>query len=78
MKSVITLIGIVLIILGISSFAYMGFTYTSHEKVAEIGNVQVTADTQKTISIPPVMGGTSLVVGIVLVIIGTRSGKSQL
>jgi len=76
MKSIINLLGIILIILGIASFAYMGITYTSHEKVAEIGNVQVTADTQKTVSIPPILGGLSLVAGIVLVVIGTMKGKS--
>jgi hypothetical protein len=75
MKSMINLLGIMLIILGIVSLAYMGFTYTSHEKVAEIGNVQVTADTQKTVSIPPVLGGFSLVAGIVLLVIGMK-GKS--
>jgi len=76
MKSMINLLGIILIILGIISFVYMGFTYTSHEKIAEIGNVQVTANTQKTVSIPPILGGLSLVAGVVLVVIGTMKGKS--
>ena len=77
MKSIISLLGIILIIFGIASFAYMGFTYTSREKVAEIGNIQVTADTQKTISIPPVLSGLSLVVGIVLVVVGTMNGRPK-
>jgi len=78
MKSIISLVGIFLIIVGIASFAYMGFTYTSRDKVAEIGNVQITADTQKTVSIPPILGGVSIVAGLVLVVIGTMNGKSKL
>ena len=75
MRSITNLLGIILIIFGIVSLAYMGFTYTTREKVAQIGSVQVTADTQKTVSIPPALGGLSLVAGIVLVVIGTRKEK---
>lgn len=76
MKTLISLLGVILIVIGIVSLAYMGFTYTSRENIVQVGNVKVTADTEKTITIPPVAGGLSLVAGIVLVIIGTRMGKS--
>ena len=73
MKSVTTIVGILLIILGIATFAYQGITYTKHEKVAQIGDLQITADTQKTIYFPPIFGGLSLVAGIVLVVVGRKS-----
>lgn len=72
MKLITTLIGIVLIIFGIVTFSYKHFTYNTDEKVAEIGNVQVTATNEKTISFPPVLSGLSLAAGIVLVIVGMR------
>ena len=72
MKSILSLVGIALIILGIVIFAYQGITYTKHETVAQIGNVQVTADTQKTVYLPPIAGGVALVAGIVLVIVGQK------
>lgn len=70
MKSISTVIGIILIILGIASLAYQGITYTQREKIAQIGAIQVTADTQKTVYFPPLLGGLSLVAGIILVVIG--------
>ncbi|MDR3490432.1 MAG: DUF3185 domain-containing protein [Gammaproteobacteria bacterium] len=75
MKSVINILGIVLIILGIVSFAYKGITYTKKEQVAEIAGLQVTADTQKTIHLPPLVGGVSIAAGLFLLIIGRLRGK---
>ena len=68
----ITLIGIALIVLGIVAFAYQGITYTSREKIIDIGPIQATADTQKTIPLSPVLGGLALVGGIVLVVVGSK------
>jgi hypothetical protein len=68
----ITLAGIVLIILGIVAFAYQGITYTTRETVIDIGPIKATADTQKTIPLPPILGGLMFVGGIVLVVVGNR------
>ena len=70
MKSIISLIGVFLIILGIVGFSYKYFSYTTHEKVAEIGNVKVTAEKEKTIVISPLLSGVSLAAGVVLLIVG--------
>ena len=66
------IIGIVLIVIGIIALAYGGFTYTKREKVLDLGPIQATAEKQKTIPFPPVLGGICLVGGIVLVIAGSR------
>ena len=68
----ITLLGIALIVLGIVAFAYQGITYTSREKVIDIGPLHATADTQKTIPLPPLLGGLVLAGGIVLVLVGAK------
>jgi uncharacterized membrane protein len=68
-----TIIGIALIILGIVALAYRGITYTQREKIVDIGPLQATADRAKTIPLPPILGGLSLVGGIVLVIVGSKS-----
>lgn len=70
MRSLTNLVGILLIIFGIVILGYQGFTYTKREKVAQIGDLQVTADTQKTVYFPPIIGGASIVVGVILVLIG--------
>jgi uncharacterized membrane protein len=68
----LTLVGIALIVLGIVAFAYQGITYTSREKIIDIGPIQATADTQKTIPLSPLLGGLALVGGIVLVVVGAK------
>jgi len=68
------IVGIILIIIGVLALVYGGFTYTKRERVLDIGPIQATAEKQKTIPFPPVLGGICLVGGIVLVIVGTRKG----
>ena len=68
-----TLIGILLIALGIVALAYQGITYTTREKVLDIGPIKASKETEKTIPLPPVLGGLALAGGIVLVIAGTRT-----
>ena len=58
--------------LGVVALAYQGITYTSREKVIDIGPIHATADTQKTIPLSPLMGGAVLVGGIVLVVVGAK------
>lgn len=69
-----TLIGIILIVIGIIAFAYQGITYTTREKVVDIGPIQMTAEKTKTIPLPPIVGGIALVGGIVLLVAGAKKG----
>ena len=71
----ITFVGVALILLGIVAFAYQGITYTSREKIIDIGPLQATAETQKTIPLSPLLGGLVLVGGIVLVVVGTKKSS---
>lgn len=69
-----SLIGIILIVIGIVAFAYQGITYTTREKVVDLGPIQVTADKTKTLPLPPIVGGIALVGGIVLLVLGNKKG----
>ena len=69
-----TLTGIILIVIGIVALAYQGITYTTREKVVDIGSIQVTADKTKTFPLPPILGGIALVGGIVLLVMGNKKG----
>lgn len=69
-----TLIGIILIAIGIIAFVYQGITYTTREKVVDIGPIQMTADKTKTIPLPPIVGAITLVGGIILLVAGSRKG----
>jgi uncharacterized membrane protein len=73
MKLPLIIIGIVLIALGLVSLAYQGITYTSRETVLELGPINATADTQKTIPVPPILGGLALAGGVTLLVGAWRS-----
>ncbi len=47
------MIAIALIVLGIAAFAYQGITYTTRERVAEIGSLHVTKEKTNRIPLPP-------------------------
>ena len=71
MKS-ITVLGILLVVLGILALVYQGFNYTRQEKVLDIGPIHATADTQEHVALPPIIGGLALVAGVVLLAMGAR------
>ncbi len=66
------IVGIVLIAVGIIALAYGGFSYTKREKVIDAGPLQVSADKERTVPLPPILGGLCLAGGIVLVLAGSR------
>jgi len=68
------LVGVILIVIGIVAFAYQGITYTTREKVVDIGPIQMTAEKTKTLPLPPIVGGVALVGGIVLLVLGSKKG----
>ncbi|MGH9816958.1 MAG: DUF3185 domain-containing protein [Candidatus Acidiferrales bacterium] len=67
-----TLIGIVLIVIGLISLAYQGITYTQREEAVDLGPVEIATEDKKTIPLPPLLGSLALVGGIVLVIVGSK------
>lgn len=68
-----TIIAIFLIALGVIALGYQGITYTTSEKVVDIGPLQVTEEKTKTFPLPPIVGGLSLIGGIVLLIVGRKT-----
>jgi uncharacterized membrane protein len=68
MKLPLIIIGIVLIAVGLVSLAYQGITYTSRETVLEVGPIKASADKEKRIPLPPILGGIALAGGVALLI----------
>jgi len=67
-----TVVGIVLIILGIVAFVYQGITYKTEEKILDLGPIEATAEKEKTIPLPPILGALLLVGGVILLVAGAR------
>jgi hypothetical protein len=66
------IVGVLLIVLGLVALAYQGFTYTKRETVIDIGPIKATADREKTIPLPPVVGAVAVVGGILVLVLGGR------
>ena len=71
-----TIAGIVLIILGIFSFAYQGISFTTQKKVVDVGPIHATKDEKHTVPLTPVLGGLLLAGGVILILSGSRSSHS--
>ena len=71
-KSSLILVGVILSILGVAALGYQTISYTSREKVLDIGGLAITAETRKTIPVPLIAGGLALVAGIGTVVVATR------
>lgn len=71
MKSM-AIAGVVLIVLGVGALVYQGVTYTSRETVIDLGPIQATADRQRTVPLPPVLGIVAVAAGVALLVAGMR------
>ncbi|HEX2931480.1 MAG TPA: DUF3185 domain-containing protein [Candidatus Binatia bacterium] len=69
------IVGIVLILLGIVALSYNRITYTTREKIVEIGPLTATAEKEKSIPLPPLLGGLVLVAGIGVIAVGYKKGS---
>jgi hypothetical protein len=68
----IAIAGVLLIVLGLAALVYQGVSYTSRETVIDIGPITATADRQKTLPIPPVLGILAVAGGVALLVAGVR------
>jgi hypothetical protein len=67
-----SLVGLLLLVAGLLALAYQGITYTKREKVLDIGPIHATADTEKTIPLPPIIGIAAMTGGVILLVNGAR------
>jgi uncharacterized membrane protein YidH (DUF202 family) len=68
-----TIIGILLIVLGIIGFATGGISFTHQKKDVDLGAVQISHKRQDTLPISPILSTISLIAGVGLVVVGARS-----
>lgn len=68
-----TLVGILLIVLGIVGFAVGGISFTHEKKDVDLGPVQIQHKQRDTLPISPIFSTIALVGGIGLVVVGSRS-----
>ena len=67
-----TLVGILLIVIGIAGFAMGGISFTHEKKDVDLGPVQIQHKEKNTIPISPILSAIALIGGIGLVVVGSR------
>ena len=70
--NVMTIIGIILIVLGVVGLIYGGITYTSSKDVVDLGAVKLQVDQKKEIPLSPIAGARAVAVGVILMLVGRR------
>ena len=71
----IRLLAIALVVAGALTLAYPAIRYTTRETVIDVGPIEVTTDETKTIPLPPILGGTAIALGLVLLVTERRRGR---
>ena len=64
--------GIALIIAGAAVLGYDHYSYTTKEKVLQIGPVTATADKEHTVSFPPLLGWLLIAGGACVLVLGLK------
>ncbi len=68
-----TIIGIILIIVGIVGFAVGGFSFTHEKQDAKVGPIDISHKQTDTVPIPPILSTIALIGGIGLVVVGVKN-----
>lgn len=69
------ILGMILIAVGLIGLVWGGFSYTTRDKVADLGPIDITRSKTHSVPLPPIIGAVALVGGIVLLMTG-RGGMS--
>jgi TRAP-type C4-dicarboxylate transport system permease small subunit len=70
--AVMKTLGVILIVFGLIGLVWGGFTYTTREKVVDIGPIHASRDKTHNILLPPIAGALVLIGGIALVVLGRK------
>jgi hypothetical protein len=67
-----TMVGILLIVLGVIGFAAGGLSFTHEKKDVDLGPLQVSHQQTKTLPVSPILSTISLIAGVGLVVVDAR------
>ena len=70
----IKIAAIALLLAGILGLAYGGFSYTKDSTVVKIGTLEISAKEKKTVNVPMWAGIGAIVVGGLLLVMGSKKG----
>ena len=65
--------GMLLIVLGAVFLVWGAITYTTREKVLDVGPIHASVDKEHTVALPPLVGGVALIAGVLLLVAGKKT-----
>lgn len=68
----LSLVGLLLIVGGVAALAFGRFSFTTEEKVLEVGPLVATAEEEHVVNIPDIAGIAAVIAGVALVFVGRR------
>jgi hypothetical protein len=70
----VKILGAILIVLGLLGVVWGGVTYTTREKIIDIGPIHATRDKTHHVPVPPIAGAIALIGGVtILLLSGNRA-----
>lgn len=64
--------GFALLLVGVIALIYQGISFTTQEKVLDIGPIEVKKETRRNIPLPPLLGALALLSGTALLVTTAR------
>ena len=71
----LVLIGILLVVLGTAALIWQRVSYTERETVVDVGSLNITAETRKSVPLPPILGGIALAGGVGMLVLSARKSS---
>ena len=68
----VKLVGVALIVLGVIALVYQGITYTTRDKIIDVGPLKAEVKREKTIPLSPLFGVAAVAGGIVFLLVAGR------
>ncbi|MFH2049090.1 MAG: DUF3185 domain-containing protein [bacterium] len=69
---IMTIIGIILIALGVIGLIYGGISYTSSRNAINVGDMHVQIDETRQIPFSPIAGALAVLAGVILIVFDRR------
>ena len=67
------IVGLLLVVFGLVVLAWGGIFWNDRDTVFKAGPIEVQTEDQEGVRVPPILGGISIVAGLVLALMPSRS-----
>ena len=67
--------GVLLIVAGVLALAYQQISYTTREKVLDLGPLEATTESRRIIPLPPIIGVAVIAGGVILVLAARKQKR---